>query len=110
MTYFRFNVHTYCTDGLSFICLTDRDFKLEVAYSFLDTVKERFFKKYSLDTIGRSVASGINFAEELKSIMDDTNANPEPDKSKAVISELSDVKNIAADNLSTVGFWLCENR
>ena len=101
---YRFNVHTYCSDGLIFLCLTGGDIKIESAYAFLDTVKERLFRKYSADQVNKSVAFGINFTEELKATIQDFNENPEPDKAKAVISELSEVKNTTAENLSISPF------
>ena len=97
---YRYNVHTYCSDGLIFLCLTDNDIKTESAYAFLDTVKDRFFRKYSIEQVTKTITFGINFTEELKATIEDFNTNPEPDKAKAVISELSEVKNITADNLS----------
>ena len=73
-----------------------------MAYSFLDTVKDRFFRKYSSDQVAKAITFGINFTEELKAVMEDFNNNPEPDKAKGVIAELSEVKNVTADNLSII--------
>ena len=73
---------------------------METAYSFLDTIKDRFFRKYSIDQTTKAIPYGINFTDEMKNTLDDFNNNPEPDKAKGVISELTDVKNITADNLS----------
>ena len=73
---------------------------METAYSFLDTIKDRFFRKYSIDQTTKAIPYGINFTDELKNTIDDFNTNPEPDKAKGVIAELTDVKNITADNLS----------
>lgn len=94
-------MYTYCSDGLIFLCLADNVVRTEVAYAFLDTVKDRFFHKYSADQASQAVTYGINFNEEIKAVMEDYNNNPEPDKAKAMIAELSDTKNLVAENLST---------
>jgi hypothetical protein len=79
---------------------------METAYYFLDSIKDRLFRKYSMDQLSKAV--GINFGDELRNTMDEINANPEPDKAKGVIAELTDVKNITADNLSNeVSINLC---
>lgn len=43
---------------------------------------------------------GISFVDEMKTMMEDFNNNPEPDKAKMAISQLSELKNVVADNLS----------
>lgn len=83
-----------------FLCLTDTTVKTETAYSFLDTIKDRFFRKYTPDQVAKTISFNVSFTEELKATMEDFNNNPEPASAKGVISDLVDVKNIAADNLS----------
>lgn len=86
--------------------MTGNDIKIESAYAFLDTIKDRLFRKYSVDQLAKSIAFGINFTDELKATLQDFNENPEPDKAKAVISELSEVKNTTAENLSILIFHI----
>ena len=81
------------------MCLTNTDVKIDTAYSFLDTIKDRFFKKYSIDQTTKAIPYGINFTDELKNTMDHFNTNPEPDKAKDVIAELIEVKNITIGSL-----------
>ena len=94
------SVFTRCTDGLIFLCLADNATKTDVAYSFIETIKDRFFRKYTLEQVNKAITFGINFTDELKATIEDYNNSPEPDKAKAVIAELSDVKNSTAENLS----------
>ena len=42
---------------------------------------------------------GITFGGQIKGLIEDFNSKPEPDRTKAVINELSEVKNMTADNL-----------
>ena len=67
---------------------------------FLDQLKDRFFKKYSVEQANTITAFGINFKEEMQATMEDCNNNPDPDKAKAVIADLVEVKNVTAENLS----------
>lgn len=85
--------------NIYFICLADADLTIETAFSFLDIIKEEFCKKYNESQINSSV-SGIRFADELKKVMEDMNTNPESAKTKQIISDLTSVKDVTADNLS----------
>eukprot|EP00826_Nyctotherus_ovalis_P050703 TRINITY_DN624_c0_g1_i1.p1 TRINITY_DN624_c0_g1~~TRINITY_DN624_c0_g1_i1.p1 ORF type:complete len:216 (-),score=61.61 TRINITY_DN624_c0_g1_i1:133-780(-) len=94
-------VYTYGCNGLTFVCLGDKDCKVDTAFYFLETVKDRLFAKYTDDQISNSV-SGLNFDSELKTTMEEINADPNPDKAKAVIANLSIVKDQTAENLSKI--------
>ena len=93
-------MYTYCVDGLIYLCLADNAVRTEIAYAFLDTVKGKFSQKYTPEQTAQAVTYGISFNDDLKTIMEDCNTNPEPDKAKAMIAELSDTKNLVAENLS----------
>jgi len=79
--------------------LGDKDCKVDTAFYFLETVKERFFSKYTADQVNNSLTA-VTFEDELKNTMEEINADPNPDKAKAIIADLSQVKDQTAENLS----------
>ena len=94
------NVCTYSTSDVTFLCLSDSIIKLSTCYYLLDRIKEQFYNKYSTDQINKAIEHGLSFKSELKALMLEVNANQEIGKAKNIISNLSEVKDIAADNLS----------
>lgn len=94
----RNTVYTYGCNGLTFVCLGDKECKVDTAFYFLETVKDRFFAEFTNEEIVNSTGE-LKF-EQLKTTMEEINADPNPDKAKSVIADLSLVKDQTAENLS----------
>ncbi len=74
-------MYTHCTaEHISFVCLTDEKQKTETAFQFLEAVRDQFTRRYSATAIDNSVAHGLSFVDDLRMIMEEFNANPNPDK------------------------------
>ena len=92
-------VYTQNHEGFNFICLADEEVRVDSAYAFLETVKSRFFAKYTIEQ-ARGAVGGISFKDELQKLVEEGGSSPDMDKAKAVISQLTEVKDLTADNLS----------
>jgi hypothetical protein len=49
--------------------MTDIAVKKIKGFSFLETIKEKFYNTFSMERINRAIAFGLNFTDELKSTM-----------------------------------------
>eukprot|EP00829_Urostomides_striatus_P014957 TRINITY_DN4584_c0_g1_i10.p2 TRINITY_DN4584_c0_g1~~TRINITY_DN4584_c0_g1_i10.p2 ORF type:complete len:171 (-),score=37.27 TRINITY_DN4584_c0_g1_i10:64-576(-) len=85
-----------------YLCLADSDFKLDCAFSFLEAVKDKVNKTFSETEINTANSFGDGFRQELETLIIDYNKDPESDKAKAIIANLTDLKNIAAENINKV--------
>ena len=93
-------VYTYGVENLKFICLTDKEYRLEAACNFLEAVKQVLFQKFTPDQIKSMISLSTTMNKELQRLVDEYNQNPESDKAKMLITELAELKNTAAQNLS----------
>ena len=92
-------VYTYCTESLQFMCITDKQYKIEVAYNFLEAVKKALYGKYTEQQINDALSASESFGPVLKALVDEYNLNPE-DPAKKVIADLQELNNQTSDNLS----------
>ena len=94
--------HFNCNEGLTFMCLTESDYKVALARKFLVDVEEKFRNIYSKNRIESSNAFGFNaFDKEILKSMKYFNSD-EADKLKKTLKELNNVKEIILDNLDQI--------
>ena len=94
-------VYVDCTDHLQYICVTDDTYKIEGAFAYLEAVKKAFTDKFDQGQIQNAISLGSNMAQILEELTDEFNNNPESDKGKLVMSDLAELKDTTAKNLST---------
>ena len=95
-------VYTCCTENLQFICLTDPDYKLEHGYGLLEAVKKALMLKFTEEQLKNTLTLGSSMNKDLKDLVQEYNSNPESDKAKKVMTDLSEVKDTVAENLGIV--------
>lgn len=92
-------VYTYCMDNIQFICLTDNEFKLEAAYSFLEALRQALMQKFTPEKLAETISLSGALDKEIKDLATEYTQNPEGDKAKGIITDLSELKNAVAENL-----------
>ena len=89
-----------CTTPVQYICLTDKECQIELAYVFLEELKSLVESKFTPEQISKSLNLGVGFNEEVKQLVSRYNQNQISDKAKELIKQLSGLKNEVAENLS----------
>lgn len=106
------NKHTYVCDrhtfnflvedGFTFLAVADEDFSRQIAFAFLDRVKNDFQHRYQGGRADLAVTYSLNaeFGPRLKEHMDFVAANPEEIKKMSKIkSQVAEVKEIMMVNI-----------
>eukprot|EP00826_Nyctotherus_ovalis_P004905 TRINITY_DN1108_c0_g1_i10.p2 TRINITY_DN1108_c0_g1~~TRINITY_DN1108_c0_g1_i10.p2 ORF type:complete len:102 (+),score=13.73 TRINITY_DN1108_c0_g1_i10:351-656(+) len=93
------SICTHCTSELSFVCLVGNEGKVSISYDLLERVKERFCSRYSSEQITSAVDHGLAFSNQLRLLIEEANKNPESDKAKEIVADLSYLTKTTAKNL-----------
>eukprot|EP00830_Metopus_es_P008380 TRINITY_DN1818_c0_g1_i1.p1 TRINITY_DN1818_c0_g1~~TRINITY_DN1818_c0_g1_i1.p1 ORF type:complete len:223 (+),score=23.14 TRINITY_DN1818_c0_g1_i1:125-793(+) len=94
-------VYTYSTGNIQYICISDKEYKPEAAFRFLAAIQDLVNREYSQE-IATALALGAPFKKRMQTLMEEYNQNPESDKAKAIIADLTEVKNATVENLNTI--------
>jgi len=100
--YDKYIFHYMVEDGLTYLCMTDRDFTRAVAFQFLSDIKDRFVATYG-DRGKTAIAFAFNadFQRVLQQQMDKFNTQ-KTDKIAKVQEEISQVKDVMIKNIDKV--------
>jgi len=96
--------HYVVSDGLTYLCMTDRNFDRQVSFKFLTRLQERFIDTYG-DRGKTAIAYSLNgdFQRIIKQEMEQFNNNlHEHDKIAKVQHQLREVKEIMVKNIDAV--------
>jgi len=100
--YDKYIFHYVVADGLTYLCMTDKDFTRLVAFQFLSEIKARFLATYG-DRAKTAIAFAFNadFQRVLQQQMEKFNAQKN-DKIAKVQEEISQVKDVMIKNIDKV--------
>jgi vesicle-associated membrane protein 7 len=100
--YDKYIFHYMVADGLTYLCMTDRDFPRLVAFQFLGEIKDRFIATYG-DRGKTAIAFAFNadFQRVLQQQMDRYNS-AKTDKIAKVREEINQVKDVMIKNIDKV--------
>jgi len=100
--YDKYIFHYVVCDGLTYLCMTDRDFSRNNAFQFLQDVKDRFLATYG-DRAKTAIAFAFNadFQRVLQQLMDKFNSEKN-DKIARVREDLDAVKDVMIKNIDKV--------
>jgi len=100
--YDKYIFHYSVEDGLTYLCMTDRDFTRGVAFQFMADIKNRFLATYG-DRAKTAIAFAFNadFQRVLQQQMDKYNS-AKTDKIAKVQEEISQVKDVMIKNIDKV--------
>jgi len=100
--YDKYVFHYMVSDGLTYLCMTDRDFQRLVAFQFLEDIKNRFIATYG-DRGKTAIAFAFNadFQRVLQQQMEKYNS-AKNDKIAKVKEEITQVKDVMIKNIDKV--------
>jgi len=88
--------HVLVSGGIIFVCGATTDFKMSLAFSFLERISTKFFENR------RSGKSSKNYKTLVTEEIDFYSNNPEADKLRGVKIQVQEVKGIMMENISKV--------
>ena len=101
---YKFNsqFHYKNEDGLTYLCLTESEYKISLARAFLKDLQQKFLNRYTNKKIENANAYGLKgFEKQIKESMEFYNSD-EADKVKNAIKQLHEVKDIVIDNIDKI--------
>jgi len=92
--------HYLVEKGITFLCLTEGDVDLRIAFAFLFDTKDRFFSRYNPQELPlRAFAVNSDFSKVLANQMDYFSHNPAMDKINQVKQQLEKTKSQMNQNI-----------
>ena len=90
---------------LTFMVMSEKDFELELIYTFLAELRESFISKYSYQRIEtvRALELDNEFAPSMRLLMINYNSGQTSNKTKLILKDLEDLKDVVTSNLCEWG-------
>lgn len=104
--YDNYVFHIAVSDGITYFCMSEKEFGNRVPFAFLDDIKQRFEAQYGPGGERASTAGertlNRDFGRVLRTQMTYFSNPAESDKFERVRGQISDVKNLMIDNIEKV--------
>eukprot|EP01134_Creolimax_fragrantissima_P000884 CFRG0884T1 len=101
--YDRFMFHYISLGGIQYLCMSEKDFPRDIAFSFLVEIKTQFLGDHG-DDIDGAEAYQFNrkFAPKIQQQMEYFSSDPNADRLRRVRNEVDDVRKVMVQNIEKV--------
>ena len=97
----QYTYHCEARNGLRFICLSVAQFRLKLAYSFLEEVQRQFNGQYGDRAMSANAYQFNQFSDTLLGLMKKWN-DPSVDRVQQVQDQIADVKGVMVANIESI--------
>lgn len=97
----QYTYHCEAKNGLRFICLSVAQFRLKLAYSFLEEVQRQFNGQYGDRAMSANAYQFNQFSDSLLGLMKKWN-DPSVDRVQQVQDQIADVKGVMVANIESI--------